>query len=356
MFTYENRWHAHSNPSSQNLFSNVHSRALAINFPNWFYFASALLFSEKSFQDNVYSKCMLEAPKIGKAQYEESPSSAAAKYIAWILNPVSKSDHDVLADYLVKISKALASKQFGSGILEKKTAYDRKMLKKPKFCNVEYNSHPKRYDCQTIGLWLEEFRSVYKMYRNKTAQSSESCDTKSSYDHSMQQNSLLRRITLGILLGCLNYIDEDACDLLLHYATTDRVFHSRETKSSSLKKMKRYHEGKKGIIAWIDGYNKEEAVAGACLVFSLTNIVESMSASLFETEEAGSDFIFQVKMMVGKYLIKCIKRQIQLNINEDGNLLVMDLCQRLKQWRHQGQRELEIHKELDYLINVLSQK
>lgn len=339
-----------------NTYFHMHSRSLAINFPKWFYFASALLFSENSFLDNIYSNCISEASGIGKTCYGESPSSAAARYIAWILDPVSKSNQDLLAEYLVKISKALASKQFGSGIRKKKPAYDRKMLKKPEVCNKEYNTHPERYHCETIALWVKEFKSVYAVYRNKTAKSSESCDTKSSCDHTMQQNALFRRITFGILLGHLNYIEEDACDLLLHYATTDRVFQSREIKASSLKKLKCNHAGKKDIFLWIDEYNKEEAVAGACLVFSLTDIVESMSASLFETEEAGLNFICQVKMMVGKYLIRCTQRQIQLKIDEDGNLLVMDLCQRLKQWRHQGQGVLEIHKELDDLINVLRQK
>lgn len=333
----------------------MHIRALAINFPNWFYFASALLFSKNSFQDNIYPKCISEASNIGNMHNEESPP-AAARYIAWILNPLSKSNQDLLTNSLVKISKLLASKQFGSGIYEKKTAYDGKMLKKPKFCDKEYKNDTERYDCQIIALWLKEFKSVYTAYWNKISKSSASCDTKFSCDHSMQQNALFRRITLGILLGRLNYIDEDACELLLHYATTDRVLDSRETKTSSLKKVKCNHEGKKDVIVWIDEYNKEESVAGACLVFNLTDTVESMSATLFETEEAGLDFICQVKMKVSKYLVKCIQRQIQLKIDEDGNVLVMDLCQRLKQWRHQGRIVLEIHKELDDLINILSHK
>lgn len=318
----------------------MHSRALAINFPNWFYFASALLFSDKSFQDNIFSKCMLEPSRIGY----EGPPSAAARYIAWILNPVSRSHQDLLADFLVKISKPMAFKQFGSDSL-KKTASN-KILKKPKVCDKEYHTHPEQYDCQSIALWLKELKSVYMTYWSKTATRSMSCDTKSSCDLSMRQNTLFRRIPLGLLLGYLNSLDEGACELLLHYAATDRISLLRAIETSTSKKMK----------CDSDDYTKEEAVAGACLVFKLTDIVESMSASLFETEEAGVNFICQVKMKVGIFLTKCIKRQIQLKIYEDGNQLVIDLCERLTQWMHQGYRVLEIHKDLDDLINVLSHK
>ncbi|PON50465.1 hypothetical protein PanWU01x14_223300 [Parasponia andersonii] len=330
----------------------MHSRALAINFPNWFYFASALLFSDKSFQDNIYSKSELEASKIG---HEEPPSSSAARYIAWILNPVSNSHQDLLADLLVKISKPMSFIRLVSGSHEKKTTSDRKVLKKFKICDKDYNTHSEQYDCQTVALWLKELKSVYVTYWSKTAQSFASSDTKASYDLTMQKNTLFRRIPLGILLGCLNYLDEGVCELLLHYATTDRISQSRTIESSSLEKMKCDIEGKKDIIVHIGEYTKEEAIAGACLVFSLTDTVESMYASsLFKTEEAGVNFICQVKMSIGKYLIKCIERLIQLKIYEDGNQLVVDLCERLNQWRHQGQRVLDIHKVLDDLVDVLS--
>ncbi|XP_062091026.1 uncharacterized protein LOC133797210 [Humulus lupulus] len=313
--------------------------ALAINFPNWFYFASALLFSDKSFQDNIFSKCIMEASKIG---YEESHFSAAARYIAWILNPVSKFHQDLLADLLVKISKSMAFKQFGSGLQEKKTGSVRKILKKPKNCN-KYNTYSEQYDCQLVTLWLKEFKSLSVKYW-----------TKSSCDLSMRKNTLFRRIPLGILLGCLNYLDEDVCELLLHYAATDRIPQSRKIETSSLKNMKPDNEECKEIIVRIDNYTKEEAIAGASLVFSITDIVESMSASLYETEDAGVDFICLVKMRVGKFLTKCIKRQIQLKIDEDRNQLEMNLCERLKQWIHQGHRVLDINNYVDDLIKVLS--
>ncbi|KAF3439602.1 hypothetical protein FNV43_RR17880 [Rhamnella rubrinervis] len=328
--------------------------ALAITFPNWFYYASTLLFSEKSFQDRIHSGCTLGASGIEQAHNEELPCSvSAARYIAWILSPVSKNDQDLLADDLMKISKSWTRKQFSSGTYEKKKASSQKILKKPKFCD-EYDT-PTEYDCQTVALWLKDFKNINMMYWNETAKSSASCDTKASSDLSLQQNALLRRIPLGILLGCSNHMDEYGCELLLQYATSDRIFLSREIKTnSSAHRSLNYKMWKDAT--WTDEFNKTEAVAGARLVFCVTDIVESMSASLFEAEEAGVDFILRVKRSTGKYLIRCIRRLIQLKVDEDGNLLVMDLCRRLKQWRHQGQEVLEIQTDLDHVISILSHK
>ena len=77
---------------------------------------------------------------------------------------------------------------------------------------------------------------------------------------------------------------------------------------------------------------------------------------MFETEESGLDFIYQVKLKAGKFLMKCIKRLSQLNIDKDGDLMLRDLCNRLGRWRHQGQEILQLEKDIDDVINDLSQK
>lgn len=333
----------------------LHSRALAITFLDWFYFASILLVSEKSFEDGIHSGCTLGASGIEQTHNEELPCSpAAARYIAWILNPVSKYHQDLLADHLVKMSNSWTSKQFCSGTYEKKKTSYQKILKKPKFCHV-YDTSKRKYDCQTVALWLKDFENISMMYWNETAKSSASSKTKASSKPSRQQNALLRRVPLGILLGCSDHIDEDGCELLLQYVISDRIFLSGETKSNSCEHRNLNHELRKDATR-TDEYDKTEAVAGACLVFHVTDIVENMSASLFESEDAGGEFILRVKRRTSKYLIKCIRRLIQLKVDEDGNLLVMDLCGRLKQWRYQGQEVLEIQKDLDDVISVLSHK
>lgn len=327
----------------------LHSRSLAINFPDWFYFASSLLFSDKSSHDSCHPACIVGASKIGKTHYKEVPSVAAARYIAWILSPVSKSHQDLLADCLIKISDSLAFKHSH----DKETFFYKKKLKKLKLCEEGHNS-TRDYDHQTVAVWLSGFNNIYTRYCNETVDRSTSCETKPSGGLSLQKNVMFRRIPLGILLGCPHHLSGDGMELLLHYATTGRIFGSREMKTSELKHVKWNSKGQKNLITWSDECNEKEVVAGASLVFSLIDIVESMS-SLFETEEAGMDFICRVKMQVSKFLIKCINRLIELKI--DGkNAVVMDLCRRLELWRHQGRVVLELQKDLDDVIHFLSQR
>ncbi|KAK9275318.1 hypothetical protein L1049_022581 [Liquidambar formosana] len=119
--------------------------------------------------------------------------------------------------------------------------------------------------------------------------------------------------------------------------------------------MKQNSEGLEESGIWNEEFNRKGAVAGACLVFSLIDGIERMSASMFETEESGLDFICQAKVRSCKYLIKCIKRLLQFKIDgNDGVLMLMDLCTRLVQWRHQGREVFQGDKDLDDVINALT--
>ncbi|KAK2645383.1 hypothetical protein Ddye_020578 [Dipteronia dyeriana] len=318
--------------------------ALAICFPDWLYFASVLLFSKKSFQENFQSKYTLGAHKIGM-QDVEPVSVAAAKYISWILSPMSKSEPELLVDLLTKISKAWTIKQVGSGEKHKDAEY-RKKPKKPKFHDNEV------YTCQTIGLWLKDFQSLYMHFCIKSRNDPASCEAKTSHGLSVQQNVLFRRIPLGILVGLPDCITREECELLLHYAATGKINQLGETRVAGSK----HRKFKKDSVTWPVEYSKTEAVAGARLVFSLTDVAESMSASLCETEERGVDFICQMKVKAGKYLIKCIERLIQLNTDEDGIQILMDISDRLMQWKHQGQEITQVDEDLGNAINGLSKK
>ncbi|RVX05532.1 hypothetical protein CK203_013674 [Vitis vinifera] len=265
--------------------------AAAMNFPDWFFFASVLLFSEKT------------------------------RYIAWILSPADKSHQDLLVDWLTKLSGSWTLKQFGSDTYNKEIADYRKKLKKPKFpvYKGDYNL-PKS---TTMKLFLR-------------------------FQHSV----LFRRIPLGILIGCPYYLDESGCEMLLHYSAIGTIPRLRETHSGALKHLKLDSEGHKDSIMWTEEYTKEEAAAGASLVFRLTDVVVSMAASLFETDESGLEFICQVKVKAGRYLIKCIKKLLQFN---DG-IMLMDLFNRLVQWRNQGQEVFQGCTDLDDVINGLGLK
>ncbi|CBI27911.3 unnamed protein product, partial [Vitis vinifera] len=329
--------------------------AAAMNFPDWFFFASVLLFSEKSFQDNFYSKCGIGVPRTEK-RHDVEPlcfSSAAARYIAWILSPADKSHQDLLVDWLTKLSESWTLKQFGSDTYNKEIADYRKKLKKTKFpvYKGDYNL-PKEYNYVTIVLWLKEFQNSYTKNQYKTASSLAFCEHNLSYSLRFQHSVLFRRIPLGILIGCPYYLDESGCEMLLHYSATGTIPLLRETHSGALKHLKLDSEGQKDSIMWTEEYTKEEAAAGASLVFRLTDVVLSMAASLFETDESGLEFICQVKVKAGRYLIKCIKKLLQFN---DG-IMLMDLFNRLVQWRNQGQEVFQGCTDLDDVINGLGLK
>ncbi|XP_038991551.1 uncharacterized protein LOC120114839 [Hibiscus syriacus] len=329
--------------------------ALAIDFPDWFYFASVLLFSGKSSQENFQIKFSL-SPKVREVHDKELLSTFAARYIGWILSPTSKSNQDLLVDFLTKISESWALKQFDLATQCKESTFKKK-LKKPKVHNKREDfSLKKEYDCHMIEIWLDQFETIYLRYAsNTTIDSSASADLNAFNVLRLQQNVLLRRILLGILIGSPGSITEDGCALLLHYAATGKILRPRETKLAGPRHVKQNSE-RDDLTTWIEKCGDKDVLAGSCTVFGLTDAVDSISASFFKNEESGLDFIYQVKVKSGKYLMKCIKRLTQLNIGEGGVSTLRDLRNRLELWRHQGPEILHVQKDVDDIINDLNQK
>ncbi|CAH1425213.1 unnamed protein product [Lactuca virosa] len=97
--------------------------SIAMNFPDWFYFASFLLFG-KSFD---------------YLQQTSSCSAAASWYISWILDPVTESVSGILSENLSKFSKS-------------------SKLSKPLVINLS-----------TIRIWLKEFQDVKAIDIQKNA-------------------------------------------------------------------------------------------------------------------------------------------------------------------------------------------
>ncbi|KAK8654709.1 hypothetical protein V6N13_107312 [Hibiscus sabdariffa] len=329
--------------------------ALAIDFPDWFYFASVLLFSEKSPQKNFKFKSLL-SPKVREVHDKELLSTFASRYIAWILSPTSKSNQDLLVDFLTKISKSWALKQFDLASHSKGATFKNKLKKQKVHHKRKEYSLENEYDCHMIGIWLNQIETIYLQYAsNTTINSSASADLNAFNVLSLQQNVLLRRILLGILIGSPGSITEDGCELLLHYAATGKILQPRETMLTGPKHVKQSAE-RDDLTTWIEKCGEKDVLAGSCTVFGLTDAVDSISASFFESEESGLDFIYQVKIKSAKYLMKCIKRLSQLNIDKGGILMLRDLRSRLQLWRHQGPEILHVQKDIDDIINDLNQK
>lgn len=295
---------------------NSFNRGMAMSFPNWFYLA-ALLISGKSFNDSYI--CLVNEDNQSLAS---SCSAAAAWYIAWILDPVDESVSGQLAEKLEKLSRTLTNKHSSS--------HDRRKLKKPR-ANDSGDDTYNKYTCksQTIQLWLKEFQDA------KTID--------------IKNRVMFRRIILGILIGCSGSINEDGYGLLLHYVATGTIFWSTEREHAGLTHRRWNYE-------WVGKCSRKEAVAGACIVFNLTDIAEKMSDSICETREIAVDFICKIKLKVGRYLIKCVKRLLQFEIDQNNDILIKDLHRRMLRWRHQGKDVFHGYKDLDDAIDVIASK
>ncbi|KAF8036357.1 hypothetical protein BT93_C2159 [Corymbia citriodora subsp. variegata] len=174
-----------------------------------------------------------------------------------------------------------------------------------------------------------------------------------SIDGCLKQSMMFREIPLAILIGQSSLIDEDVCELLLHYASTGRILQPGKIKRVGLKHMRSYSEGPVSAL-WNDDCVKEEAIRGACLIFKLTDIVENMSSLLCETEESELGFICRLKERIVGYLVKCIKSLIQLETFEGKSLMLLDLHHRLLQWKHNGQGRFKIPEDLDHVMLELN--
>lgn len=319
----------------------LHNRALAICFPDWFYFASVLLFSNNSFEKGFQSKYMPGGYESGQISGMEQPSTAAARYMAWILSPHSKSHRDMVFDSLTKISESWAQKRIASGSSGKGLLGSRKKLKKLKCHETENDFNlTSKYECEVIGLWLKDFQTVMKYVVG-------SVNTFAS-----QNSTFFRRILLGLLIGFPDHVKEDGFELLLHYAATGKILHSTN-KTNKMEYRERYPGDLEDFGVNFECTEKE-AVAGACVVFCLTDIAERMPPLLFKSEKGEMDIVCMVKLRVSWYLIKCIKRLLQSIIDEDGDIMLTDLHDKLEHWRHQGKEMFELDKELDDVIKGLS--
>ncbi|KAF3341545.1 hypothetical protein FCM35_KLT00183 [Carex littledalei] len=183
------------------------SWALVINFPNWYYFASAILFhrdaSEEYISKFIHGEILTASIDQTKLLY------AACRYIAWILNPVDKSKFTSLAKQLSLLStswvrNAKATSKRPSYITRTKKLSIRKIdeFEKPNFTT-----------------WLKEFQR-----------------------QCIDENVLYNKIPLGILICSHASLDKSEFELLLHYATTGEILDSRNihavflTNNSSSKK------------------------------------------------------------------------------------------------------------------------
>ncbi|CAI9100580.1 OLC1v1037709C2 [Oldenlandia corymbosa var. corymbosa] len=325
--------------------------SIAMNFPHWFCFATLLLFYspnvEGSFQLK-YNTGLVESDKLYK---EELPySGSAAKFIAWIVNPATDPYQDLFVDYLVEVSALWTSKRSGTVNLGQASRVYKEA------CNLKSNSlegitHV-LFDSHKIWLWLNAFQDKYfRCSRSASWFASSSAHTNKG--EGSWTSRLVRKIPLGILFGYLSSIDQAGCELLLHYATTGTVFQLRKTQVAGLKPQGSSRAWQESLCKWSETCSIEEAISGARVVFDLTDVIQEMSISLLENEESSREFLRNVKLKVGKFLLKCVNRLLQVDDDEARHHIFGDLHRSLRHWGRQGHDVFQDFKELDDIIMKL---
>lgn len=285
--------------------------SLAINFPDWFYFASAMLFSGGSSLENIHHRYASQVGNSIQPCDVEGLSVAAATYIAWILSPASGTIQESLTKSLIRVSEMSRRSETTTG-----------KRKKPASSIVD-----------------DLVREL------------DSHNMQPSSSTSLQNNLLVRRVVTGVLIGSPFTVSDEEYELVLHYAATGKLLAAKKLRSNGFKQAK---GSSKTTMLQSNEITKEEAIEGTRLVFNLTDTLESMCVSSFEAEEDAQEFINQFKLRSSKYLVKCIDRMIQLHCEEDGDLILNDINIRLEQWSIKGPEDPQLKEDLDTIAAKLA--
>ncbi|CAH9083916.1 unnamed protein product [Cuscuta europaea] len=323
--------------------------AMAINFPSWFSFASFLLFVDGCSRDNYYLKCIpwLNKPNPSSGTDLPSYSIVAARFIAWVLNPIGDSFQELIVEHLTKLSHARTLKNFYSGKGNAATGGNNKKSRRS-LSDIKGNTSFSGFDYKTLWLWLKEFQDIHTRYSRKVNDHFASTEADHSQGVGCQKNVLYRKIPLGILLSYCDSISDVESELLLHYAATGTLDDLCEPRVGK-KHMKHSRE-----FTLTEKYPINEAVAGAKIVFHLTDATESISTNMFETEENRLKFLCHVKENIGKYLLKCVKRLLQLRVDDEfRHQTLSDLYLRMMRWKHQGKDIYSSYKDWDDVMGAV---
>ncbi|VYS60978.1 unnamed protein product [Arabidopsis thaliana] len=315
--------------------------ALAINFPDWFYFASAMLFSEGKSFENIHHICASKVADCRQVCDVEDLSIAAATYISWILNPGSGTIQESVSKSLIRVSEICISKSCGSEAYRTETITGKR--KKPdRLVSGKINAS------SIVEDLLREFENNIT---NSVSYDLDSRKTHPSFSSGLQNNLLVRRVVVGVLFGSPYSVTDEEYELVLHYAATGKILDFKKSRSTGFKQGKKFSR----ISALLSNeITKEEATEGTLLVFNLTDTLESMCVSSFEAKEDAEKFINHFKLRSSKYLVKCIDRLIQLHCTQDGDPILSDINIRLLQWTVKGLEDPHFNKVLDDIAAKLA--
>ncbi|KAL0725375.1 hypothetical protein Bca4012_039974 [Brassica carinata] len=294
--------------------------ALAINLPDWFDFASAMLFSGGTSLENIHHRHASQVSNSIQPCDLEGLFIAAATYIAWVLSPASGTIQKSLTESLIRVSEMCCGSEA--------------------YCSETITGKRKKPASSIVEDMVREFHNKITNSFSITSSSS-----------SLQNNLLVRRVVVGVLIGSPYSVTDEEYELVLHYAATGKLLAVKKLRFNGSKQAK---GNSKTSVLQSNEITKEDAVEGTRLVFNLTDALESMCVSSFEAEEDALEFINQFKLRSSKYLVKCIDRMIQLHCDEDGDLLLNDINVRLEQWSIKGPEDPQLKEDLDTIAAKLA--
>ncbi|KAJ3709043.1 hypothetical protein LUZ61_012748 [Rhynchospora tenuis] len=260
------------------------SWALVINFPNWYYFATAILFhrdaSEEYISKFIHTEILTESVDKMKLL------SAACQYIAWISYPVDKSKFTSLAKQLSLLSESCVRNV-------KATCRRPSNITRSKNLRI---SKVNEFEKPSLTMWLKEFR-------------------RQCFD----KNLLYNRIPLGILISSLDSLDQSESELLLHYATTGNILDPKNTSMVFLRN---------------SSVSKRQAIDGARFVLNLLDSIEELSMYIFNCDDARLLYLSRFRRKSGVYLFRCVKFLLELQNLDRENM--SELYTRLERWKDTG--------------------
>ncbi|KAH9324704.1 hypothetical protein KI387_004882, partial [Taxus chinensis] len=263
---------------------------------------------------------------------------------------------------------------------------------------MDSRDHGTEENAPAVMLWLDEFshlcrklwiRPVISDLVNKNAHNygvagncegwgeSEALGTSGKHDHSyentpsdgwLKQYTFLRRIPLGLFLSNVHILDEQACQMLLHFAAADGDLATitgladgiyQETKTNPQSTAQTGHvstsssgqnvktgidtegyahrtENKKDSMLWcFQNEGKTNWTRVTAVILSLFDMI-NLSYSMFQTVNGCQNFCSEVREKAGEFLVTCIKKLLECSDFRQPRLLI-DLRSRFANWAQQGE-------------------
>uniref|UniRef100_I1PZL2 Uncharacterized protein n=1 Tax=Oryza glaberrima TaxID=4538 RepID=I1PZL2_ORYGL len=302
------------------------SWSMIVNFPLWFNFATALLFHREG--SHGYLSEALSMEIISESIRDVNLAHRAAMYLSWVLCPSNEDQRQILAGNILELSHSWArnNKKGPSHVHHTSTVNHRRKLRIPTVGDTE----KLHLSTNPVSSLIKEFDDRCVKFCSKTANSQVQDEELS--DLPIHFNFLHLWIPLGILLVSSSFVNDQDCDMLLHYSSTGQVLESNEVQRKT-----KDHICNDSFSASCKGFTETWASAGASLVFGWLDLIINMSAVIFEREDICDHFVSQLKSKTNPYLLKCLYSLLEVLDEASQRDFLVDLHDRLLNWNKKGQ-------------------